>query len=46
MDPETANKVNKLAQNLKELHMAATMEEATERAKEIILGSQEDDQNI
>jgi len=43
MDAETAKKVNKLAQNLKELHMAASMEEATERAKEIIIGSRSDD---
>ena len=30
MDPETAKKVNELAQNLKSLHMATTMEEAIE----------------
>lgn len=42
MDPETAKKVNELAKNLKELHMAASMEEATERAKEIIIGDRED----
>lgn len=43
MDAETAKKVNDLAKNLKDLHMAASMEEAVERAKDIILGSQSDD---
>ena len=38
MDPETSRKVNELAQNLKKLHLAATMEEAYKRAKEMIVG--------
>lgn len=46
MDPETAKKVNKLAQNLKELHMAATMEDAIERAKEIIIGTPDETRSI
>ena len=46
MDPETAKKVNKLAQNLKELHMATTMEDAIERAKEIILGAPDETKSI
>ncbi len=39
MDTATAEKINKLAKSMKELHLSATMEEAYERAKEIILGS-------
>jgi hypothetical protein len=46
MDPETAKKVNELAQNLKTLHMATTMEEAIEKAKEIILGTIDDSKSI
>jgi hypothetical protein len=39
MDAETAERVSQLAHNLKKLHLAATMEEAFQRAKDIILGS-------
>lgn len=39
MDTATADKINRLAKSMKELHLSATMEEAYERAKEIILGS-------
>jgi hypothetical protein len=39
MDTATADKINQLAKSMKELHLSATMEEAYERAKEIILGS-------
>ncbi|MEK6857099.1 MAG: hypothetical protein AABX39_00760 [Nanoarchaeota archaeon] len=39
MDTATAEKINKLAKSMKDLHLSATMEEAYERAKEIILGS-------
>ena len=46
MDPETAKKVNELANNLKSLHMATTMEEAIEKAKEIILGTVDDSKSI
>lgn len=46
MDPETARKVNELAKNLKNLHMAATMEEAIERAKDIIIGTPDETKSI
>lgn len=36
MDAQTAEKINKLAQNLKKLHLATTMEEALERARQIV----------
>lgn len=36
MDAKTAEKVSKLAKQLKDLHMAGSIEEATARAKEII----------
>jgi len=39
MDAETAGKISKLAKNLKDLHLAASAEEAYERAKDIITGS-------
>lgn len=39
MDTATAEKINQLAKSMKALHLSATMEEAYERAKEIILGS-------
>lgn len=44
MDTETAERVSQLAKNLKDLHLAATTEEAYERAKEIILGSSSEGQ--
>ena len=39
MDAETAGRISQLAKNLKDLHLAATHEEAYERAKEMILGA-------
>ncbi len=39
MDANTAERINQLAKSLKDLHLAATMEEAYERAKQIILGT-------
>lgn len=41
MDAIMAERVNKLAQSLKDLHLAATMEEAYHRAEEILCGSSE-----
>lgn len=40
MDTVVAEKINQLAKSLKDLHLAASQEEAYNRAKEIILGSQ------
>ena len=42
MDPETSKRISELAANLKKLHLAATMEEAHQRAKEMILGENVD----
>lgn len=39
MDAVTADRINQLAKSMKELHLSATIEDAYERAKEIILGS-------
>lgn len=39
MDPGTSKKIVELAKNLKALHLAASTEEAEQRAKEIILGT-------
>ena len=39
MDAKTAEKVGQLARSMKDLHLAATIDEAYERAKEIILGT-------
>ena len=39
MDADTAAKISKLAKNLKDLHLAASTEEAYERAKDIITGN-------
>lgn len=39
MDTATAEKISQLAKNLKDLHLAASAEEAYARAKEIILGT-------
>lgn len=39
MDAETAGRISQLAKNLKDLHLAATHEEAYERAKDMILGT-------
>ncbi|RLE48226.1 hypothetical protein DRJ25_00435 [Candidatus Woesearchaeota archaeon] len=36
MDEETRKKIDDLARNLKELHLSATIEEARQRADEII----------
>jgi len=41
MDPKKVEKINALARSMKELHLASSMEEAMERAKEILLGSDE-----
>lgn len=41
MDDETNARIHELARSLKSLHLAATMEEALARAKEVILSSQE-----
>jgi hypothetical protein len=38
MDASSVEKINRLAKNLKAMHLAATAEEAYARAKEIILG--------
>ncbi|HSU72749.1 MAG TPA: hypothetical protein VLJ21_02780 [Candidatus Binatia bacterium] len=40
MDAATAERINNLAKNLKDLHLAASMEEAFSKAREIILGNQ------
>ncbi len=39
MDESNAERISQLAKNLKELHLAASQEEAYARAKEIILGT-------
>jgi len=39
MDADTAGRISQLAKNLKDLHLAASAEEAYERAKEIIIGT-------
>ena len=39
MDANTAERISQLAKNLKDLHLAASAEEAYERAKEIITGT-------
>lgn len=39
MDANTAERISQLAKNLKDLHLAASAEEAYERAKEIVLGT-------
>ena len=41
MDDETNTRIHELARSLKSLHLAATMEEALARAKEIMLSSRE-----
>jgi len=41
MDAKTAERINQLAHSLRELHLAASMEEAIKRAREIILGTPE-----
>lgn len=40
MDAATAERINNLAKNLKDLHLAASMDEAFSKAREIILGNQ------
>ena len=44
MDAQTAEKISQLAKSLKQLHLASTIDEATERAKEIILSSEQREQ--
>lgn len=39
MDAETSRRISDLAASLKRMHLATTMEEATARAKEIILST-------
>lgn len=39
MDAETSRRISELATSLKKMHLATTMEEAVERAKEIILST-------
>lgn len=46
MDEKTREKVHALAKSMKELHLAASMEEALERAKEIILSSDDNSKAI
>ncbi len=46
MDQQQAERVNKLAASLKELHLAGSTEEAYARAKEIILGTSGDEKTI
>jgi len=43
MDARTAEKVGKLAKQLKQFHMAASMDEATARASEMVRGPPCDD---
>jgi hypothetical protein len=40
MDAATAERINNLAKNLKDLHLASSMEDAMSKAREIILGTQ------
>ncbi|MEM4240207.1 MAG: hypothetical protein QXM31_01595 [Candidatus Woesearchaeota archaeon] len=44
VDANTAEKISKLAKNLKDLHLASSAEEAYARAKEIILGTRSEGQ--
>jgi hypothetical protein len=39
MDAATAERINNLAKNLKELHLATSIEDAFQKAREIILGN-------
>lgn len=45
MVENNSKKISELAKNLKDLHLAASTEEAYERAKEILQGNKNDDQN-
>jgi len=42
LDAQTAERISSLAKSLKDLHLAATMEEAYARAKEIIIGTKKE----
>jgi len=42
LDAQTAERINALAKSLKDLHLVATMEEAYQRAREIILGTKKE----
>ena len=44
MDQE--QKIQELARSLKELHLAATMEEALARAREMVMSTQSDDKSL
>lgn len=46
MDAEKSRKINELANNLKKLHLAATMEEALARAEEMLTGAPSKDKSI
>jgi hypothetical protein len=46
MDSETSRKINELANNLKKLHLAATMEEALARAAEMLTGAPSKEKTI
>ncbi len=42
LDAQTAERISALAKSLKDLHLAATMEEAYNRAREILLGAKKE----
>ena len=46
MDAKTAERINALAKSMKDLHLAASMEEAYERAKEVILGTKAEKKSV
>ena len=46
MDEKTKERVNAIAKSLKELHLAATMEEALKRAREIVASAQDNGKPI
>ncbi len=46
MDDKKSERVHEIARALKELHLAASMEEALERAREIVKSSQDDGKSI
>ncbi|MBI4016623.1 MAG: hypothetical protein HY363_02925 [Candidatus Aenigmarchaeota archaeon] len=45
MDAETSRRISELASSLKKMHLATTMEEAVERAKEIIISTKTKEQD-
>ena len=42
LDAQTAERISALAKSLKDLHLAATTEEAYNRAREILLGAKKE----